>query len=289
MSVIIKGPSRQQNVSFLNTMDDDNGITVNPGDVITADSDFMRGHGTYQSSANELRASVAGVVERINKLITVRAAKMRYNGEVGDIIVGRVVEVQQKLWKVDCGTRLHANLNLAAVNLPGGELRRRGAGDELLMREHLKEGDLIMAEVQKVREDGYLNLHTRSLKYGKLGPGVLIIVSPSLIRRRKNHVHNLPCGVTAILATNGFVYFTGLLGDDIQSQEKIDKHTRESICRLRQVTMVLAKHRVQLYDLSLLYGYESSLHLSIGDISSDDHEEDWLVEMKLKIDRAQQA
>ena len=48
MSVIIKGPSRQQNVSFLNTMDDDNGITVNPGDVITADSDFMRGHGTYQ-------------------------------------------------------------------------------------------------------------------------------------------------------------------------------------------------------------------------------------------------
>ena len=40
---------------------------------------------------------------------------MRYNGEVGDIIVGRVVEVQQKLWKVDCGTRLHANLNLAAV------------------------------------------------------------------------------------------------------------------------------------------------------------------------------
>ena len=59
------------------------------------------------------------------------------------------------------------------------------------MREHLKEGDLIMAEVQKVREDGYLNLHTRSLKYGKLGPGVLIIVSPSLIRRRKNHVRNI--------------------------------------------------------------------------------------------------
>ena len=48
MSVIIKGPSRQQNVSFLNTIDDDNGVTVNPGDVITADSDFMRGHGTYQ-------------------------------------------------------------------------------------------------------------------------------------------------------------------------------------------------------------------------------------------------
>ena len=67
--------------------------------------------------------------------------------------------------------------------MPGGELRRRGAGDELLMREHLKEGDLIMAEVQKVREDGYLNLHTRSLKYGKLGPGVLIIVRVSHVKK----------------------------------------------------------------------------------------------------------
>ena len=41
-----------------------------------------------------IKASVAGTVERINKLITVRAAKMRYNGEVGDIIVGRVIEVR---------------------------------------------------------------------------------------------------------------------------------------------------------------------------------------------------
>ena len=114
MSVVIRGPSRQQNVSFLDNMEDD-GVNVNPGDIITADSDFMRGHGTYQTTSNELRASVAGTVDRINKLITVRAAKMRYNGEVGDIIVGRVIEVQQKLWKVDCGTRLHANLNLAAV------------------------------------------------------------------------------------------------------------------------------------------------------------------------------
>ena len=69
-----------------------------------------------------------------------------------------------------------------------------------------------------------------------------------------NQVHNLPCGVTAILATNGFIYFTSLVGDDLQVHSKIDKNVRESICRLRQVTKVLAKHRVQLYDLSLLYG-----------------------------------
>ena len=47
MSVVIKPPSRGQNVSFLNKLDED-ALAVNPGDVITADTDFMRGHGTYQ-------------------------------------------------------------------------------------------------------------------------------------------------------------------------------------------------------------------------------------------------
>ncbi|CAG5091203.1 Oidioi.mRNA.OKI2018_I69.PAR.g12914.t1.cds [Oikopleura dioica] len=288
MSVIIKAPNREQNVSFLNKLDDEE-TCVNPGDVITENTDFMRGHGTYQASSNELRASVAGTVERINKLITVRPAKMRYNGEVGDIVVGRIIEVQQKLWKVDCGTRLNAFLNLAAVNLPGGELRRRGADDELVMRKFLQEGDLILAEVQKVREDGYLNLHTRSLKYGKLGPGVLIIVSPSLIRRRKQHIHNLPCGVTAILATNGFVYFCPLVEEDISIVKEVDSATRENICRLRQVTLSLAKHRVSLYDSSLLYGFEASLHFPVAEIGFESNEEEWLAEMKSRIDRDQQS
>jgi len=117
---------------------------------------------SFKASSNELRASVAGTVERINKLITVRPAKMRYNGEVGDIVVGRIIEVQQKLWKVDCGTRLNAFLNLAAVNLPGGELRRRGADDELVMRKFLQEGDLILGKQILFMLDRSLELSSSS-------------------------------------------------------------------------------------------------------------------------------
>ena len=60
------------------------------------------------------------------------------------------------------------------MNLPGGELRRRSAEDELAMRKYLQEGDLISAEVQNVHNDGASALHTRSLKYGKLSQGALI-------------------------------------------------------------------------------------------------------------------
>ena len=44
----------------------------------------------------------------------------------------------------------------------------------------------------------------------QLGQGVLVIVSPSLIKRCKNHFHNLPCGVTVILGNNGYVWICPL-------------------------------------------------------------------------------
>nr|CAD7401036.1 unnamed protein product [Timema poppensis] len=69
-----------------------------------------------------LTASVSGVVEQVNKLISVKPIKTRYNGEIGDVVVGRITEVQQKRWKVDTNSRLDSVLLLSSVNLPGGEL-----------------------------------------------------------------------------------------------------------------------------------------------------------------------
>ena len=104
---------------------------------------------------------------------------------------------------MDTNSRLDSVLLLSSVNLPGGELRRRSAEDELAMRRYLKEGDLVSAEVQQLYGDGSASLHTRSLKYGKLGQGTMVRVSPSLVKRRKTHFHRLPCGVSAILGNNG--------------------------------------------------------------------------------------
>jgi exosome complex RNA-binding protein Rrp4 len=41
--------------------------------------------------------------------------------------------------------------------------------DELQMRDFFEEGDLLVAEVQAFFADGAMSLHTRSLKYGKVG------------------------------------------------------------------------------------------------------------------------
>lgn len=112
-----------------------------PGEIITQKSEFMwyllpncqtqrvsnkticfwRGHGTY-NEGECLKSSVAGVQEQVNKLISIRPLKSRYNGEIGDVVVGRITEVQQKRWKVETNSRLDSVLLLSSVNLPGGEL-----------------------------------------------------------------------------------------------------------------------------------------------------------------------
>ncbi|XP_071374449.1 exosome complex component RRP4 isoform X3 [Centroberyx affinis] len=215
---------------------------VVPGDVITSDTGFMRGHGTYMDE-EKLTASVAGEVERVDKLICVKPLKTRFNGEVGDVVVGRITE------------------------------RRRSAEDELTMREYLQEGDLISAEVQSVFADGALLLHTRSLKYGKLGQGVLVQLSPSLVKRQKTHFHNLPCGASIILGNNGFVWLYPTPGHQEEeaggfytSLEPVSLSDREVISRLRNCLLALAAHKVLLYDTSVLYCYEFSQPHQVKDI-----------------------
>ncbi|XP_077274621.1 nicotinamide amidase isoform X2 [Temnothorax americanus] len=199
-----------------------------PGEEISNQPDFLRGHGTYVDEDKTLRASVAGILEKVNKLISIRPLKARYNGEIGDLIVGRITEVQQKRWKVDVNAKLDAVLLLSSVNLPGGELRRRSAEDEQTMRRYLQEGDLICAEVQSIFADGSLSLHTRVLKYGKLSQGIMLKVPPMLIQRKKTHYHTLENGVTMILGYNGYIW----IGASIQNVDKSEGGFTEDLSKI---------------------------------------------------------
>ncbi|XP_038193286.1 exosome complex component RRP4 isoform X2 [Arvicola amphibius] len=217
---------------------------VVPGDTITTDTGFMRGHGTYMGE-EKLIASVAGSVERVNKLICVKALKTRYNGEVGDIVVGRITEVQQKRWKVETNSRLDSILLLSSMNLPGGEL---------------------------------------------LGQGVLVQVSPSLVKRQKTHFHDLPCGASVILGNNGFIWIYPTpehkdedAGGFIANLEPVALSDREVISRLRNCVVLLVTQRMMLYDTSILYCYEASLAHQIKDILKPEVMEEIMLETRQRL------
>lgn len=213
-------------------------------------------------------------MEKVNKLISIKALKNRYVGEIGDVVVGRILEVQQKRWKVETHSRLDSTLLLSSINLPGGELRRRGVEDEQSMRKFLQEGDLISAEVQNVMSDGTLSLHTRSMKYGKLGQGTLIKVFPSLVKRRKTHFHSLPCGASIILGNNGYIWISPIMNTENENtggfvqnlKEIIPKADREVIARLTNCILALAKCKMILFDTSILYAYEESMKYDVHEL-----------------------
>eukprot|EP00466_Bigelowiella_natans_P019848 jgi/Bigna1/39934/e_gw1.37.28.1 len=179
---------------------------VTVGEVIGTESGFLRGHGT-RAKEGKLQATVSGFVQRVNKLVSVSALNARYNGEIGDVVICRVLEVGDKRWKCDCNSRQNGVLLLSSVHLPGGVQRRRTEEDQRKMRQYFIEGDLISAEVQKIMNDGAISLHTRNLKYGKLHNGIFLSVPASLIKRCKQHFHHIAeIGLDLILGNNGYIW-----------------------------------------------------------------------------------
>uniref|UniRef100_A0A7S1SQH6 Ribosomal RNA-processing protein 4 n=1 Tax=Tetraselmis chuii TaxID=63592 RepID=A0A7S1SQH6_9CHLO len=266
------GPSEKQFVAVGDTIDTD-GL-----------DGFLRGHGTHivqRNGADTLMATVCGVVERVNKLVSVRPLKSRYSADLGDVVVGRVVEIGGKRWRLDICARQQAQLMLSAVNLPGGLQRRRTAEDELNMRSIFREGDLISAEVQAFQPDGSVALHTRSNKYGKLKGGTLVMVAPNLIKRQKHHFQALSdTGVSMILGCNGLIWvaptanFTtdadevgqgdGVAAMDTSNGEAVPREVREAVCRVTNCIRCLSALNLAVHPTAIMAVYKASAEYELG-------------------------
>ncbi|KAI7848275.1 exosome component 2-like protein [Circinella umbellata] len=253
---------------------------VNPGETITTDQQFMRGHGTYADGENVVVSAVAGSVERVNKLLSVRPLKTRYTPEIGDIVVGRVTEVITKRWKIDVNGKQDAILLLSSVNLPGGVQRRKNESDELHMRQFFAEGDVLVAEVQSFYVDGSMGLHTRGFKFCKLRNGSFVNVPPVLVQRCKTQFHTLPCGVDIILGLNGYIWVNkkpqGLPENNTEevdttimysnTNDEITYEEREVIARVCNCITALAKRYMHINDTVLIYTYEASLAYTVKEL-----------------------
>mmetsp|Transcript_13443 Transcript_13443/g.29084 ORF Transcript_13443/g.29084 Transcript_13443/m.29084 type:complete len:326 (-) Transcript_13443:186-1163(-) len=256
---------------------------VIPGEPIPAEPGCLRGHGTLAREDGLLAASVSGVVERVNKLVSVRPLRSRYTGEVGDVVVCRVVDVGQKRWKVDVTGRQNAVLMLSSINLPGGVQRRRTAQDQLNMRQFYVEHDLLSAEVQAFFQDGSMSVHTRSLKYGKLQGGMLVQVVPSLMKRLKQHFFRFAFGVSAIFGMNGNVWVAptpaGALDsdelNDVSAQHEGERghaappappsvEVRERVCRVRNALVALDSLYIAVSPASVLEVYNASIAANLS-------------------------
>eukprot|EP00727_Mastigamoeba_balamuthi_P001147 m51a1_g11029 putative exosome complex component rrp4-like (302) ;mRNA; r:422171-423311 len=252
---------------------------VIPGESIPVEAGFLRGHGTYlddASSSQRLIASVSGFVERVNKLVTVRPLLSRYQGEVGDVVVGRVTEVAQGRWKVDINAKMDAVLPLSAVNLPGGVQRKRTYLDELNMRSFFVEGDLVSCEVQSFYADGSAGLHTRSTRYGKLLQGTFVSVPAALVKRCKSHFIRTEYGVSVVLGNNGYIWVYPSAVDDAMAAQQsqgqyaepalvtVSPDLRSRMARVANSFTVLASHGVYVAPATVAAVYDESVRAGLS-------------------------
>ncbi|KAL8668917.1 MAG: hypothetical protein Q9168_006470 [Polycauliona sp. 1 TL-2023] len=288
---------------------------ITPGEVVTDDPQWMRGHGTAASSGSTaILATVAGTLLRTNKLLSIQPLRARYTPEIGDLVVGRIVSVETKRWKVDVSAPLLAHLPLSAINLPGGILRKRTSTDELAIRSFFSEGDLLVAEVQSVYQDGAASLHTRSLRYGKLRNGVFIRVSGTgggggVVRARRQvwtiNTANGGGDVDVVLGVNGYIWICKhSRGELVASSEEAKKmneitrmeeavsesmysnrndeipaQTRREIARLTGCVKALVENGIRVDEEMVMAAYHASTNLD-GDgdvpmeVDDDDQEAD---------------
>ncbi|CAL9772044.1 unnamed protein product [Musa acuminata subsp. burmannicoides] len=218
---------------------------------VNHEDSILKGHGTSDLNG-EVVATLCGVVERVNKLVYVRAQRARYKPEVGDIIVGRVIEIAPKRWRLEINFSQDAVLMLSSMNLPDGIQRRRTAVDELNMRSIFEENDVICAEVRGFQHDGSLHLQARSQKYGKLERGMLLTVPAYLVKRRKQHFHHLEnYGVDLILGCNGFIWVGEHVNSNGENDMMVDQENREGLVNKSEVGQATYEVQEQITPLEI--------------------------------------
>ncbi|KAK6034662.1 hypothetical protein COOONC_27834 [Cooperia oncophora] len=229
------------------------------------------GHGTIPIG-DKLSASVSGFKVQYSRLFLVEPYKSKYVPKIGDVVVGRIASIQKARWKVDVNYRMAAILHLNNVNLPGGELRRKGLEDEVAMAKHMVVGDMVSAEVQQIRMRGQVQLHTRNLKYGKLGQGVMIKAPPSLVKPQKEYMHEIH-GIGVIIGCNGIIWISPSLNNDPDGGYDTDCTTmlplakRTALVRIAACVRILIKNLISIYDVSIMSAYGASLVYQVKELA----------------------
>ena len=202
------------------------------------------------------------------------------------------MDITGKRWVLDINARFYAFLQLTAVNLPGGVQRRRTYEDELNMRRVFEENDLISAEVQELRREGVIALHTRSLRYGKLTNGQFVKVAPTLVKRSKKHFHHLEvCDASLILGNNGYIFIWEGNLENTENASAADDDTmmdigdrpskkpiiatldgRKRVARVKSAIVALNNAFIAIHPETIIDVYETSIanNIAVPDMTRPD-------------------
>ncbi len=210
-------------------------IFVKPRDLVVpgtllAQGPYKNGRGTFREG-NRIYSTVVGLVEVRGDLIRVIPLEGPYMPEVGDNVLGKIVDVRFSNWAVDIGAPYEASLRVQDAVEERIDLMKTD------LRKIFDIGDIIYARIKGYNEINQIDLTTKGMPFrgGPLRGGQLVTITPSKVPRligKGGSMINLIKKLTntrIIVGQNGWVWVSGR-NDELEKLaiEAILKVDRES-------------------------------------------------------------
>ncbi|MFP4005452.1 MAG: exosome complex RNA-binding protein Rrp4 [Candidatus Hadarchaeia archaeon] len=148
---------------------------VTPGQLI-AEGDYEIGEGVFWDG-DQVRASQMGLVDKRGNNLKIIPLEGRYIPQVGDKVLGVVIDTYYSGWVLDINAPYEARLSVSDY------LQRRIDLYEEDISEYLEVGDVVEARISELSGMMDIDLEVSDRERGKVTGGRMIEISPSRIPR----------------------------------------------------------------------------------------------------------
>ncbi|WP_297437414.1 exosome complex RNA-binding protein Rrp4 [Thermococcus sp.] len=200
---------------------------VVPGTLL-AQGPFKNGRGTFKEG-NRVYSTVVGLVEIRNDAIRVIPLEGPYIPEVGDNVIGKIVDVRFSNWSVGIGAPYEANLRVQDATEERIDVVKTD------LRRIFDIGDVIYAKIKAYNEINQIDLTTRGMPFrgGPLRGGQIVKITPYKVPRligkggsMINMIKKLT-GTRIIVGQNGWVWVSG-------RNEELEKLAIEAVLKVER-------------------------------------------------------
>ncbi len=183
---------------------------VIPGEVIIEGDKYLPGEGTEKHD-EEIVAQRYGLAEESNGLVRVIPLTGVYIPRRGNVVIGKVENINMAGWFVDIGTAENAFLPLM-------EVPRFINKNEI--EDVMGVGEMVVAKIRDVNKKG-IDLTIKMRGLGKIEDGLIVEVNPNKVPRvigKEGSMINLikeETGCDIVVGQNGLIKISG---DNIESE-----------------------------------------------------------------------
>jgi len=198
---------------------------VVPGQELAIGLDFLPGGAAFREG-DKIIASQLGLISIRGKVIKLIPLTGKYFPKVGDVVIGRVIDMNFNGWFVDIGCSYDAALSIRSVQ----EYVERD--DD--MTKYYNFNDIVVAKITKITRSKLIDLTTKGPGMMKLIGGNIIKIIPSKVPRaigKQGSMIDMIKNMTnckIVVGQNGRVWIQGSVKDTLTATKAIKKVERES-------------------------------------------------------------